>query len=328
MKAIVCTRYGSPDVLTLQDIAPPVPKDHEVLVSVHSASLNAADWHIMRGSPYFMRFTFGFSKPKYPVLGSDVSGYVEAVGENVTRFKKGDEVFGNLFEDGRSDTGMGAFAEFACASEDAFALKPSNITFEEAAAIPLAATTALQALNKGEIEAGKKVLINGASGGVGSFAIQIAKAFDAEVTAVCSTSKTDMVRSLGADHVIDYTKENFTQSGKRYDLIIAANGYHPIGHYKRVLTGSGRYVSVGGSLSQMVQGLALAPFLSSKRGKRLGFLSAKNDQDDLLTLKNLAATGKLKPVIDGVYSLAEIPEAMRYLEEGHVRGKLVVRVEK
>jgi NADPH:quinone reductase-like Zn-dependent oxidoreductase len=326
MKAIVCNRYGSPDVLEMQDIEKPDPGDNEVLIKVHSAALNAADWHIMRGSPYLMRFVFGFKGPKYPVPGSDAAGYVEAIGKDVTRFKRGDAVFGNLFDDGKSEKGFGAFAEYACADEQAFVLKPSNLTFEEAASIPLAATTALQALDMGRAEAGKKVLVNGASGGVGTFTVQIAKARGCEVTAVCSRSKTDMVRSIGADHIINYEQVNVTKSGMQYDVVIAANGYHPISDYKRILTPRGHYVSVGGNMSQMFQGIALGPLLSERHGKQLGYLSAKTNLKDLVTVAQVAASGKIKPVIDRAYTLSEVADAMRYLEEGHASGKIVIHV--
>ena len=229
MKAIVCTKYGSPDVLKFEEVQKPVPGDDEVLIKVHAAAANAGDWHLMRADPFMIRLMYGLQKPKHEILGTDVAGCVEAIGKNVTQFQPGDEVFGNM-----SSPGFGAFAEYVCAPENSIALKPSNITFENAAAVPSAAGTALQALrDKGQIQSGQKVLINGASGGVGTFAVQIAKAFGAEVTAVCSTGNMEMVRSIGADHVIDYTKEDFTQNGQQYDLIIAAYGYHPISDYKR-----------------------------------------------------------------------------------------------
>jgi NADPH:quinone reductase-like Zn-dependent oxidoreductase len=326
MKAIVCTRYGSPDVLRYEEVQKPGPGDNDVLIKIRAAALNAADWHVMRGSPYFMRFIFGFKKPKYQILGADASGVVEEIGKNVTQFKIGDEVFGNLFQEGKAERGFGAFAEYACAPEKAFVLKPANITFEEAAAMPLASVSAFQALLKGEIKEGQKVLIDGASGGVGTYAVQIAKAFNTEVTAVCSTSKIPTMRSIGADHVIDYTKENFTENGKRYDLIVAANAFHPITHYKRVLSKSGAYVGVGGSMKSMMQGMALGPLLSNSKGKKLSFLAASSNHDHLLAVRDLAAFGKIKPVIEKVYELREVPEAMRYLEEGHVKGKLVIRI--
>lgn len=327
MKAIVCDRYGSPDVLRLQEIAKPAPGDDDVLIKVSAAALNAADWHVMRGSPYLMRLTFGFKRPKYPVLGSDVAGYVESVGKNVTRFKEGDAVFGNLFDDGKSENGFGAFAEYACAKEEAFILKPSNITFAEAASLPLAATTALQALHKGQAASGKGVLINGASGGVGTFAVQIAKAMGCNVTAVCSGSKVDMVRSIGADHVINYEKEDISQSARQYDLIIAANGYRPITDYQRLLKPQGHYVSVGGSLWQMFQGILLGKILSKENGKQMGHLSATTNALDLASVSGLAASGKIKSVIDKVYPLSGVPDAIRYLEEGHARGKIVITLQ-
>ena len=326
MKAIVCNRYGPPEVLRLQEIEKPTPGDDEVLIKVSAAALNAADWHVMRGSPYMMRFVFGFKGPKYPVPGSDAAGIVVAVGKNVKNFKAGDAVFGNLFDDGKSEKGFGAFAEYACAKEEAFVMKPSNITFEEAASIPLAATTALQALTMARAGSGQKVLINGASGGVGTFAVQIARAFGCEVTGVCSGSKMDMVRSIGAHHVINYQQEDFTRSGKQYDVVIAANGYQFITDYSRLLTPQGHYVSVGGSLSQMFQGIILGALLSKKNGKQLGYLSAKNNAKDLATVRELAASGKIKPVIDRAYTLPEVPEAIRYLEEGHAKGKIVIRM--
>lgn len=324
MKAIVCNRYGSPDVLSLQEIEKPTPDDDEVLIRIHAAALNAADWHIMRGSPYVMRFVFGFKGPKYSVLGSDIAGHVEFVGKNVTNFKAGDAVLANLFSDGKSEKGFGAFAEYASVNGKELVMKPLNLTFEEAASIPLASITALQALRQGKAGSGEKVLINGASGGVGTFAVQIAKAFGCEVTGVCSSSKMDMVRSIGADHVINYQKEDVTKSDERYDLVIAANGYHPVTDYKRILTPAGRYLSVGGSLSQMFESMLLGPLLSGKNGKQIGHVSATANPKDLAFVTDLAASGKIKPVIDRVYTLPEVPDAMRYLEEGHARGKVVI----
>src|SRR3989454_8673803 len=239
MKAIVCTQYGSPDVLRLKEVEKPAPKEDEVLVTIHAASANPLDWHLMRGSPFRARLGGGLRKPKDPRLGVDIAGRVEAVGNNVTQFQPGNEVFGTL---------KGGFAEYACAREDRLALKPANNSFEEAAAAPVVAFTALQGLrDKGKIQPGQKVLVNGASGGVGTFAVQIAKSFGTEVTGVCSTRNLDMVRSIGADHVIDYTREDFTKSGQRYDLILAVNGYHSISAYKRALHPEGVYVMTGGS---------------------------------------------------------------------------------
>ena len=240
MKAIVCTKYGSPEVLQLREVAKPSPKDDEVLIKIHAASINSRDWRMMRANPFFIRLVpGGFLQPKNKILGADVSGRIEAVGSSVKQFKPGDEVFGYL----PSATGRGTFAEYVCANENAITLKPSNLTFEQAAAVPVAALTALQGLrDKGNIQPGQKVVINGASGGVGTFAVQIAKAFGAEVTAVCSTRNLDMVRSIGADHVIDYMREDFTRNGQCYDLILAANGHHPISDYLCVLNPEGSFV--------------------------------------------------------------------------------------
>ncbi|MGI8650144.1 MAG: NAD(P)-dependent alcohol dehydrogenase [Rubrobacter sp.] len=322
MKAIVCRKYGSPDVLHLEEVEKPTPGENEVLVRVHSASVNAADWHILRADPFLIRLAMGLLKPKHEILGADVAGRVEAVGKNVTRFQPGDEVFGDL-----SGCGFGGFAEYVCASEDALALKPANVSFEEAAAAPLAAFTALQGLrDKGQVQPGQKVLINGASGGVGTFAVQIAKSFGAEVTGVCSTGKMDMVRSIGANHAIDYTQEDFTKNGRRYDLILAANGYHPISDYKRALSPEGIYVMVGGSGAQMYQAMLLGPLASMAGSKKMGNLLAKPNKKDLALLAELLEIGNVKPVIDRRYPLAEVPEAIRYLEEGHARGKVVITV--
>jgi NADPH:quinone reductase-like Zn-dependent oxidoreductase len=321
MKAIVYAEYGSPDVLELKEVAKPTPKDNEVLIKVHAASLNAADWHYLRADPFLIRFTSGLLKPKNTFLGADVAGRVEAVGRTVTQFKPGDEVFGDLSESGR-----GTFAEYVCASENALALKPANLSFEEAAAVPLAAVTALQGLRKGQIQPGQKVLINGASGGVGMFAVQIAKALGAEVTAVCSTLNVDIVRSIGADHVIDYTKEDFTRNGHRYDLILAANGYHPISDYRRVLTPNGTYVMTGGAMSQLSEAMIKGPWISMRGSQKMGNLLAKPNKEDLAFMKELLETGKVKAVIDRCYPLSEVPEALRYLEEGHAQGKVVITV--
>ncbi len=315
MKAIVCTEYGSPDVLNLEEVRDPTPEEDEVLVKVHAASVNAADWHILRADPFLVRLAMGLLKPKHEILGADIAGRVEAVGANATRFQPGDEVFGDL-----SGCGFGGFAEYVCASEDALALKPANMSFEEAAA-------ALQGLRgKGQVQPGQKVLVNGASGGVGTFAVQIAKSFGAEVTGVCSTDKLDMARSIGADHVIDYTQQDFTKNGQRYDLILAANGYHSISGYKRALSPNGIYVMLGGSTAQMYQAMLLGPLVSMAGSKKMGNLLAKPNQTDLVFLKDLLEAGKVKPVIDRSYPLSEVPEAIRYLEEGHARGKVVITV--
>ncbi|RPJ23940.1 MAG: NAD(P)-dependent alcohol dehydrogenase [Chloroflexi bacterium] len=322
MKAIVYTEYGSPDVLELKEVVKPTPKDNEVLVKVYAVSANAADLHLLRADPFLIRLSSGLLKPKNEILGSDIAGRVEAVGENVKEFKLGDEVFGDI-----SAGGWGGFAEYVCACEDALVLKPANLSFEEAAAVPMAAVTALQGLRgKGQIQSGQKVLINGASGGVGMFAVQIAKAFGAEVTAVCSTRNLDIVRSIGADHVIDYTKEDFTQNGHRYDLILAANGYHSISDYKRVLTPKGIYVTTGGSMAQMSQAMLQGRWISMTGSNKMGNLLARPNKQDLAFIKELLEAGKVKPVIDRCYSLSEVPDAIRYLEEGHAQGKVVITV--
>ena len=319
MKAIVCPSYGPADVLKLTEIEKPTPKDDEVLVEVHAASVNAADWHIMRGKPSMMRLMgVGLLKPKNKILGSDIAGQVEAVGRNVKKFQPGDEVFGNT---------PGGFAEYVSAREDALVLKPANISFEEAAAVPLAAVTALQGLRKGEVGPGQKVLINGASGGVGTFAVQIAKSFGAEVTAVCSTRNLEQARSIGADHVIDYTQEDFTKSGQHYDLILAAGGYHWISDYKRVLGPKGIYVMTGGSMAQLFQVMLLGPLISMTGSKKMGNIMARTNQNDLAFLKELLEAGKVVPVIERRYSLSQVAEAIRYLEEGHAQGKLVITLE-
>ncbi len=319
MKAAVYSRYGPPDVLQIRDVEKPVPKDNEVLIRVRAASVNPLDWHLMRGKPYIGRLLFGLRKPKVTRLGVDVAGQVEAVGRNVTQFKPGDQVFGAC---------RGAFAEYACAIEDKLALKPANISFEDAAAVPVAAITALQGLrDKGRIQRGHKVLVDGASGGVGTFAVQVAKSFGAEVTAVCSTRNVDTARSIGADHVIDYTREDFTQSGRRYDLITAANAYHSIFDYRRALSQDGIYVMAGGGWAQILQAMLLAPLLSLIGSKKMCFFLAKINKKDLVLLKDLLETGKVVPIIDKRYPLSGVAEALRYLEEGHAQGKVVITVE-
>ncbi len=321
MKAIVCTKYGSPDVLQLKEVEKPTPKDDEVLIRVHAASVNSRDWRRMRANPFFIRLmTGGLLKPKTPILGADVAGRVEAVGSSVRQYRPGDEVFGCL-----SRYGGRTFAEYVCASENEIALKPVNLTFEQAAAVPLAAITALQGLrDKGNIQPGQKVLIHGASGGVGSFAVQIAKAFGAEVTGVCSTRNLEMVRSLGADHVIDYRKEDFTQNGQQYDLILAANGYHPISDYLRALSPDGIYVVAGGSMFQLLQA-ALQGRRTAKTGSRKTYVvSLVQRQKDLIFMKELLESGKVVPVIDGCYPLSKTAEAFWYFEKEHARGKIVI----
>src|SRR5216684_3559587 len=327
MKAIVYCDYGSPDVLKLEDIEKPTPGDDQVLVRVRAASVNPLDWHYIRGTPYVMRLGAGLRKPKVTRLGVDFAGTVEAVGRNVKRFQPGDEVFG-----GRT----GAFAEYVSVREDrAVVLKPANLTFEQAASVPIAAITALQSLrDKGKIQPGQKVLINGASGGVGTFAVQIAKSFGADVTGVCSTRNVDVVRSIGADHVINYTKEDFTQSGQRYDLIFDNVSNHSFSERRRILNSNGicvlagiggagshegQWARLGGSLKAVV----VSRFVSQKF---ITFI-ARITKEDLTILGEFMATGKVTPVIDKCYRLSEVPEAIRYLEEGHAQGKVVITVE-
>ncbi len=321
MQAIVYHNYGSPDVLKVEEVQKPTPKDNEVLVKIHAASTAAGDWHLLRADPFLVRLMYGLLTPKYKILGADVAGRVEAVGRNVKQFQPGDEVFGDL-----SNCGFGAFAEYVAAPETALALKPTNLTFEEAAAVPVSAVTALLGLREGKIQSGQKVLINGASGGVGTFAVQIAKAFGAEVTAVCSTSKVEMVRSLGADHVIDYTQEDFTKNGQHYDLILAANGYQPLSAYQRVLTPQGIYVMTGGATAQMFEAMLLGSWRSKKGGQKLGNILVKPSQKDLMVVKELIEAGKVTPVIDRCYPLTGVPDAIRYVEAGHAKGKVVITV--
>ncbi len=320
MKAIVCTQYGSPDILRLKEVEKPAPKDDEVLVTIHAASANPLDWHLMRGSPFLARLGGGLRKPKDPRLGVDIAGRVEAVGNNVTRFLPGNEVFGTV---------KGGFAEYVCAREDRLALKPTNISFEEAAAAPVVAFTALQGLrDKGKIQHGQKVLVNGASGGVGTFAVQIAKSFGTEVTGVCSTRNLDMVRSIGADHVIDYTREDFTKNGQRYDQIYDAVGNRSVSDYKRALRPQGICVIAGFStLSRLFEHVVLGSLLSTTGNKRIGLMGlAKPNQKDLVFVKELLEAGKVVPVIDRRYPLSETAEAIRYLEGRHAQGKVIITV--
>jgi NADPH:quinone reductase-like Zn-dependent oxidoreductase len=320
MKAIVCTKYGDPlDVLQLKDVEKPTPSDNEVLVKVYAASVNPVDLTPVRGAFLARLLGTGLLKPKRKITGTDIAGRVEAVGKNVKQFQPGDEVFGGV---------PAGFAEYACAREDLLVLKPSNVTFEASAAVPVAAITALQGLRKGQIRPGQKVLVNGASGGVGTFALQIAKSFGTIVTAVCSTKNLDNARSMGADHVIDYYQEDFTRNGQRYDLIVAVNGYHSIIGYRRALSSKGICVVLGGSLAQISQALLLGPLISKTGSKKIDFMGiAKLNQKDLVLAKELLEAGKVKPVIDRLYPLSETAEAVRYLEEGHARGKVVITME-
>jgi NADPH:quinone reductase-like Zn-dependent oxidoreductase len=320
MRAVVYTQYGTPDVLQLREMEKPAPKENEVLVKIHAASVNALDWHLLTADIFLVRLmSGGLLKPKNFVLGADISGTVEAIGKNVSQFQPGDDVFG--------DINHGGFAEYANAPEGFLALKPANLSYEAAAAVTVAALTALQGLRDcGKIQVGQKVLINGAAGGVGTFAVQIAKAFGAEVTAVCSSRNLEQARNLGADHVIDYTKQNFTQNSLKYDLIFAVNGYHPLSAYKRALTPRGIYVMAGGKPAQIFQAMLLGGWMSEKSGKKLGGVSAHVDQKDLITLKEMLEAGKIIPAIDKRYSLLETPEALRYLGTGHARGKVIISV--
>ncbi|MDD4968729.1 MAG: NAD(P)-dependent alcohol dehydrogenase [Paludibacter sp.] len=323
MKAIVYEKYGSPEVLKLEEVEKPVPKDNEVLVKVHAASINSYDWRLLTASPFLVRaMGGGLLKPKNKILGADVAGRVEAVGKDVTQFHPGDEVFGDL-----AGSGCGAFAEYVCAPEKALALKPAGMSFVEAASLPMASITALQGLrNMGHIQQGQQVLIQGASGGVGMFAVQIAKSFGAEVTAVCSTRNLEQAHSLGADHVIDYNREDFTKNGKTYDLILAANGYHSILDYKRALNTTGIYVMTGGSMSQMFQAILLGPLISMTGRNKMGALTAKSNSNDLVFMSELFIAGKVKPIIDKQFKLSEVPEAFRYYENVHPQGKIVITI--
>ena len=325
MKAIVYHHYGSPDVLQSEEIQKPTAGDNEVLIRVRAASVNPLDWHFMRGTPYIVRIPAGLRKPKVTRLGVDVAGQVEAVGRNVTQLKPGDEVFGSC---------RGAFAEYVCTSESALVMKPDNVTFEQAASVPVAAFTALQGLRQGNIQPGQKVLINGATGGVGTFAVQIAKSLGAEVTGVCSTGKVDLVRSIGADHVIDYTKEDFTKGDQRYDVIFDNVNNHSFSDRRRVLTPNGICViaGIGGAglhpeAWERIVGILKTKLLSRfVRQKFVGYGTTTN-KEDLKLLSDLMQTGKVTPVIDRTYKLSETAEAMRYFEEGHARGKVVITVE-
>ena len=320
MQAIVYTTYGSPDVLKLKEIQKPILQDDEVLIQVYTAAANAGDWRLLRGNPFMIRLSAGLRKPKHQILGADVAGRVAAVGRNVTQFQPGDDVFGDL-----SDSGYGAFAEYVAAPAHAVALKPARMTFEEAAAVPSAAMTALQGLrDQAQIQPGQNVLINGASGGVGLFAVQIAKALGAEVTGVCSTRNVDMVHSLGADHVIDYQQEDYTQHSHRYDVILDAAAYRSLAENQRALTPKGIYVLVGGSGAQFLQVMLLGRWRSKKHGQQFRTFVKHPTEQHLLFVKELLEAGSITPVIDRCYPLHEAAEALRYLEGGHARGKVVI----
>lgn len=324
MKAVIYTKYGSPDVLQHQEVEKPLPKDDQILVKIHTTSVNAADWLLLRGESILVRLMAGgLNQPKKEILGIDIAGRVEAVGSRVKKFKPGDEVYGDL-----SGCGMGGFAEYVAVPENALALKPASLTFEQAAAVPLAAVTALQGLrDKGRIQPGQKVLITGASGGVGTFAVQLARYFGADVTAVCSTSKMDMVRSIGANRVIDYTQEDVTKNGQQYDLILDIAAYRPFTDYKPILNRGGVYIVAGGSIGRLFRAMLLGPVASLTGGKTFGTLSAKPDPNDLVVMKELLEAGKVVPVIDRCYPLHETVEAFRYFGAGQARGKVVISVE-
>jgi NADPH:quinone reductase-like Zn-dependent oxidoreductase len=321
VQAIVYRQYGSPDVLHCEEVEQPIPADDEVLIKVYAASVNPFDWHFMRGEPYLLRLMAGLGKPKNPRLGADVAGTVEAVGKGVTQLGAGDEVFG---------TCRGSFAEYACTSVSRLAIKPENVTFEQAASVPVAALTALQSLrDKGHITSGHKVLVNGAAGGVGTFGVQIAKSFGAQVTGVCSARNVELIRGIGADDVIDYAREDLTESGERYDLVLDLVGNHSLRAWRRVLNPNGIYVGAGGTtdpwmIRPLVQ-MTGAPVLSLFGSRKLVSVLARINTKDLAVVGDLVASGKVTPVIDRRYTLSEVPEAIRYLEEGHARGKVIIR---
>ena len=316
MKALVYHRYGGPEVLELADVPQPEPREREVLVRVRAASVNAADRVLLRGKPFIVRLGTGFPRPRNATLGFDVAGHVEAIGSRVTQFRVGDEIFGA--------SKFGAFAELACVNEETLVPKPAGISFEAAAATPTAGYTALQGLTKGHIAAGQTVLIDGASGGVGSFAIQIAAAYGADVTAVCSTPNVETARALGASRVIDYRREDLAQDTQRYDLVLAANAYRPLSVYRRLLKPAGAYVMTGGGGAQILQAMLLGTFISMTSARRMSNVMAVARKQDLVVLSKLLETGKIKPVIDRTVALRGVPDAIRYLENEHARGKVVV----
>jgi NADPH:quinone reductase-like Zn-dependent oxidoreductase len=316
MKALVYRRYGGPEVLELADLPQPRPREREVLVRVRAASINAADRVLLRGKPFLVRLGVGFPRPRHSTLGFDVAGRVEAVGDAVTQFRAGDEVFGA--------SKFGAFAELVCVDEETLVTKPAGVSFEAAAASPTAGYTALQGLRTGRLAAGQQVLVDGASGGVGTFAVQIAAAYGADVTAVCSTRNVEIARTLGASRVIDYRREDFTSDGQRYDLVLAANAYRPLSDYKRVLAPNGSYVMTGGGGVQILQAMLLGAFISMTSRRRVANLMAVARKKDLVVLRDLLESGKIRPIIDRTVALRDVPDAIRYLEQEHARGKIVV----
>jgi NADPH:quinone reductase-like Zn-dependent oxidoreductase len=323
MKAIVRNAYGSPDVLRLEETAKPAPREGEALVKVHATGINQADWHLLTADIFLVRLmSGGLRTPKHPILGADVAGVIESVGPGATRFKPGDAVFGDL-----SAAGMGGLAEYAAAPESALAPMPAGLSFAEAAALPMAGVTALQGLrDAGRLKPGEKIVIQGASGGVGTYAVQLARAMGAEVTAVCSARNMEQARALGADHVIDYTAEDFTARPERYDVIFAVNGYHPLGDYKRALAPGGRFVLVGGAPKQLYQALLLGK-LVFRGDQTAAFATARPNARDLEVIGEMAAAGKVRPIIDRRFPLEQAADAMRYLGAGHARGKVVITVQ-
>lgn len=322
MQAVVCSKYGNSEALSLKEVDKPIPKEKEVLVKIHASSVNYGNLVLLKGEPYLARLAFGLFKPKYSIPGGDIAGEVESIGTGVKQFQPGDEVFGDL-----SVYGWGGFAEYVCVPEEALVLKPKNMTFEEAAAVPMAGVTALQALrNKGKIQPGQKVLIYGASGGVGTFAVQLAKSLGAEVTGVCSTRNVEILRLIGADHVIDYQKENFSQSQEKYDLILGVNGGQPLSVYKKALNPHGSFLHVGGSGEQLFQTMLQAPWTSIIGKKKIGNMLQRANRNDLIYVKELLEAGSVKPVIDRKYKLSEIADAFNYFSEGHAQGKVVITI--
>jgi NADPH:quinone reductase-like Zn-dependent oxidoreductase len=320
MKAIVYHEYGSPDVLKLEEVQKPTPADNQLLIKVYAVSINRSDWEGLVGKPLYARIG-GLFKPQSRILGSDIAGTVEAVGKDIRQFKPGDEVFGLMLNYG------GGFAEYACKSEKALALKPAGMTFEEAAAIPQAAFIAVQGIReKGQVRPGQKVLINGAGGGTGTFAIQLAKLAGAEVTGVDNTEKLELMQSLGADHVIDYTREDFTKNGQQYDLILDVIAHRSVFAYQRALAPNGTYFMVGGSVATMFQSLLLGPWIRRTSGRKISILMVQTDAKDLVYIIKLIESGKVIPVIDKRYPLSEAAEALRYLGEGHAKGKVIITV--
>ena len=321
MKAVVYARYGPPEVLRLDDIERPRPRDNQVLIKVCAVSVNASDWETLRGKPLYARIG-GPVRPRFKILGSDVAGRVEAIGRTVTRFQPGDEVFGDNL------ALMGGFAEYVCAREQALAAKPAGVSFEEAAAIPQAGVIALQGIRrKGRVQPGQKVLVNGAGGGAGMFAVQLAKLAGAQVTGVDNAGKLDFVRSLGADQIVDYTRTDFTRTGEQYDLVLDLAAHRSVFDYRRALAANGRYLYVGGSVPTLLQVLLVGPLIGGKAGKKIRLLPVQPHPQDLVTVAGLCQAGTIVPVIDRRFSLSEVPQALRYLGEGRAKGKLVITVD-